>query len=209
MFCNNYYWSSQIGERPHRMWQEKQRTLFPHVHGETLSSYPHQELGYEVRHEINSTYPHFVTIHPITSSHPPLLNPSQGPEHCNTCRNYYIEEMMGAGSLVKVCVEACPLGTYLNTSSSECVPCDIGCQKDVGCAGPLPYVNKTHGCLECDRVKLDMEGNQVSECVHAASIPPYTLAMYNIPITHTYTLYIQVVQLQFIYRYIYTSNVHV
>ena len=79
---------------------------------------------------------------------------------------------------MRVCVEVCPLGTYLNTSSHQCVPCHSGCQKDMGCAGPLPYVNRTHGCLECDCVQLDMEGNQVRECVHAASIPLYTLAMH-------------------------------
>ena len=108
--------------------------------------------------------PHILTFRTFTPH-----TPSQGPEHCNTCRNYYIEEILVAGSLVRMCVEGCPLGTYLNISN-QCVPCHSGCRKDVGCAGPLPYVNRTHGCLECDRVQLDMEGNQVSECGHSASV---------------------------------------
>ena len=62
---------------------------------------------------------------------------------------------------MRVCVEACPLGTYLNTSLRLCVPCHDGCQMQTGCAGPLPYVNTTDGCLACDRVQLDREGNQV------------------------------------------------
>ena len=62
---------------------------------------------------------------------------------------------------MRVCVEACPFGTFLNTSSHQCVPCHDGCRKDMGCAGPLPYVNTTDGCLACDRVQLDGEGNQV------------------------------------------------
>ena len=58
-------------------------------------------------------------------------------------------------------MEVCPQGTYLNTTSRQCVPCHEACQG--GCAGPLPYVNRTHGCLECDRVQLDEEGRQVRE----------------------------------------------
>ena len=69
------------------------------------------------------------------------------------------------GSLVRVCVEACPIGTYLNTSSRQCVPCHSGCRNGTGCAGPLTYVNRTHGCLECDHVQLDREGRQVRVCV--------------------------------------------
>ena len=70
MFCNNYYWSSQIGEWLHRMWQEKCKILSFHMYMVRLTSYwAHQELGYEDRHGVNSTYPHFVTIHPTTSSH--------------------------------------------------------------------------------------------------------------------------------------------
>ena len=56
-------------------------------------------------------------------------------------------------------MEVCPQGTYLNTTSRQCVPCHEACQG--GCAGPLPYVNRTFGCLECDRVQLDREGRQV------------------------------------------------
>ena len=114
---------------------------------------------------------------------PPTLNlftfsPSQGPEHCNECRNYYVEEMLGEGPLMRVCVEVCPLGTFLNTSSRQCVPCHDGCQMQAGCAGPLPYVNRTHGCLECDRVQLDREERQVSisNCLPA---PFYTQQSHN------------------------------
>ena len=89
----------------------------------------------------------------------PLLHP-QGPEYCNECRNYYVEEILGVGSLVKLCVEACPLGTYLNISSRQCVYCHRGCRNGTGCAG-----NRTHGCLECDHVQLDREGRQVRVCV--------------------------------------------
>ena len=97
--------------------------------------------------------------------HTHTFNPSQGPEHCNECRNYYIEEVLEEGSLVKLCMEACPLGTYLNISSRQCVPCHRGCRNGTGCAGPLPYVNRTRGCLECDHVQLDREGRQVRVCV--------------------------------------------
>ena len=74
--------------------------------------------------------------------------------------------MLGVRSLVRVCVEVCPLGTYLNTSTHQCVPCYSGCQNGTGCAGPLPYVNRTHGCLECDHVQLDREGRQVRVYVY-------------------------------------------
>jgi len=57
-------------------------------------------------------------------------------------------------------VGECPLGTYLIPSSGQCAPCYEACR--AGCAGPLPYVNNTHGCLECDRVRLNREGGQVS-----------------------------------------------
>ena len=101
--------------------------------------------------------PTILSLHTLTPS------PSQGPEHCNECRNYYIEEMLREGPLVRVCVEVCPLNTYLNTSSRQCVRCYEGCVLGEGCAGPLPILNITHGCLECDRVQLDREENQVSK----------------------------------------------
>ena len=90
--------------------------------------------------------------------------------------------MLGEEPLMRVCVEACPLGTYLNTSSRQCVPCHDGCQMQAGCAGPLPYVNRTHGCLECDRVQLDREGKQVSISNHLPA-PFYTVVM------HYYCIY--------------------
>ena len=55
---------------------------------------------------------------------------------------------------------ACLLGTYLIPSSGQCAPCYEACRG--GCAGPLPYINNTHGCLGCDRVRLSREGRQVS-----------------------------------------------
>ena len=103
-------------------------------------------------------HPHHYTLSPLSS-----LTPSQGPEHCNQCRNYYLEEMLGAGSAARVCAEVCSQGTYLNSTSRQCIPCHEACQG--GCAGPLPYVNRTHGCLECDRVQLDREGRQVRKGV--------------------------------------------
>ena len=87
------------------------------------------------------------------------LSLSQGPEHCNSCRNYFIEVREGSAT-VRRCVGECPLGTYLIPSSGQCAPCYEACR--AGCAGPLPYVNNTHGCMECDRVRLNREGGQVS-----------------------------------------------
>jgi len=87
------------------------------------------------------------------------LSLSQGPENCNLCRNYYIEVREGSDT-VRRCVGECPLGTYLIPSSGQCAPCYEACR--AGCAGPLPYVNNTHGCMECDRVRLNREGGQVS-----------------------------------------------
>ena len=108
---------------------------------------------------------------------------TQGPQHCNECRNYYVEEVLREGQLVRVCVEACPLGTYLNISSRQCVPCHEGCRALVGCAGPLPFVNTTHGCLECDYVQLDREGQQVrgmSQRMLSVGIYPLTYSPSNL-----------------------------
>ena len=102
------------------------------------------------------SYSHFPIF---TPTHLHTCTPSQGPEHCNQCRNYYLEEMLEAGSAARVCVEVCPQGTYLNSTLRQCVPCHEACRG--GCAGPLPYVNRTFGCLECERVQLDTEGRQV------------------------------------------------
>ena len=108
---------------------------------------------------LHPIHPHCYTLTLLIPSHPHPCTPSQGPEHCNQCRNYYIEEILGAGSVSRVCVETCPQGTYLNTTSRQCIPCHEACQGM--CAGPLPYVNRTFGCLECGRVELDREGRQV------------------------------------------------
>ena len=123
-------------------------------------------------HPLTTTPPHHYTPYILTATHtytlsnfyltpslPHPCTPSQGPEHCIQCRNYYIEEILEVGSAARVCVETCPQGTYLNTTSRQCIPCHEACLG--GCAGPLPYVNRTFGCLECDRVELDREGRQV------------------------------------------------
>ena len=98
------------------------------------------------------------------------LSLSQGPEHCNSCRNYFIEVREGSAT-VRRCVGECPLGTYLIPSSGQCAPCYEACR--AGCAGPLPYVSNTHGCLECDRVRLNREGGQVSHHTPVMVKPDY------------------------------------
>ena len=86
----------------------------------------------------------------------------QGPENCVDCRNNFINLSNG-----RLCVEECPLGTYEIPSTRECAPCFEACVG--GCTGPLPYVNISHGCLDCSRVDLDRNGQQVLDwvvCVH-------------------------------------------
>lgn len=78
-----------------------------------------------------------------------------GPENCVDCRNFFINLTNG-----RLCVEECPLGTYEIPSTRECAPCFEACVG--GCAGPLPYVNTSHGCLECSRVELDRNNQQVA-----------------------------------------------
>eukprot|EP00731_Ephydatia_muelleri_P019538 Em0012g363a len=73
-----------------------------------------------------------------------------GPDHCIRCRNYTL--------VTQLCVASCPLGTYAN--GTMCTPCYHGCT--AGCAGPLPYVNLTNGCLKCSYVQLNQQGQQVS-----------------------------------------------
>ena len=141
------------------------QTSHSHSYTPSPSSHPHRPvynctvvIVWTKLQSPNHTHahPHHYTLSPLSS-----LTPSQGPEHCNQCRNYYLEEMLGAGSAARVCVEVCSQGTYLNRTSRQCIPCHEACQG--GCAGPLPYVNRTHGCLECDRVQLDRDGRQVRE----------------------------------------------
>ena len=52
---------------------------------------------------------------------------------------------------------SCPQGTYPN--GTTCAPCYHECT--MGCAGPLPYVNLTNGCLGCSYVQVDQQGQQV------------------------------------------------
>ena len=143
-------------------WRNSETACLQTSHSYTPSPLPHPHHihipVYNCTMGMNQqlSHPHHYTPSPLT--------PSQGPEYCNQCRNYYLEEMLGAGSAARVCVEVCPQGTYLNSTSRQCVPCHEACQG--GCAGPLPYVNRTHGCLECDRVQLDREGRQVRVGAH-------------------------------------------
>ena len=53
-----------------------------------------------------------------------------------------------------LCVSKCPMGTYLNNGTMECIPCHEGCKPASGCAGPLPYLDPGNGCLDCDLVSL-------------------------------------------------------
>nr|BAA81724.2 protein tyrosine kinase [Ephydatia fluviatilis] len=92
------------------------------------------------------------------------------PYHCIRCRNYTLVTQTGP-----LCVASCPLGTY--TNGTMCIPCFQGCTG--GCAGPLPYVNLTNGCLGCSYVHLDQLGQQVicnsSGCpssTYQSSTPP-------------------------------------
>ena len=61
------------------------------------------------------------------------------------------------------CVSECSVGTYLSNETIECVPCFEGCNTATGCAGPLPFLDKENGCLDCDRVVLNRDGAQVLE----------------------------------------------
>lgn len=58
-------------------------------------------------------------------------------------------------------METCPLGTYLVANLSECVPCHEHCSAEVGCAGPLPYLDRENGCIDCTLVQLTRSGSQV------------------------------------------------
>ena len=84
----------------------------------------------------------------------------QGPEHCQSCRTYFLRSGQQRSRIE--CVATCPLGTYLNFTSSECLPCHAHC--DRGCSGPLPFVNLTSGCHGCSLVQLFSDGSQVKTC---------------------------------------------
>ena len=101
----------------------------------------------------------YVSSLPLPSQQPPLpINThllslfTQGPGNCIRCRNYTLVTQSGS-----LCVASCPLGTYAN--GTMCTPCYQGCT--AGCAGPLPYVNLTNGCLKCSYVQLNQQGQQV------------------------------------------------
>ena len=54
------------------------------------------------------------------------------------------------------------MGTYPDPERGECLACDQHCDRDVGCAGPLPILDQQNGCLDCDLVQLTATGVQVS-----------------------------------------------
>ena len=84
----------------------------------------------------------------------------QGPDHCNECRTNFLQTQIN-GSPVRLCLETCPVGTYLNQTTSECVPCYEHCDREIGCVGPLPYLDLNNGCLNCSLVQLNHAGGQV------------------------------------------------
>ena len=143
-----------------------------------LNFTPSHSLTFSPSHLLTLSLSHLLTLSPFHSltlslSHPipHTLSPSQGPEHCNACRNYFIEVREGSDT-VRRCVGECPLGTYLIPSSRQCASCHEACR--AGCAGPLPSVNNTHGCLECDRVRLNREGRQVSHHIPGMALYPWS-----------------------------------
>ncbi|KAL5488663.1 hypothetical protein EMCRGX_G017639 [Ephydatia muelleri] len=69
----------------------------------------------------------------------------------------------------QLCVASCPLGTYAN--GTMCTPCYHGCT--AGCAGPLPYVNLTNGCLGCSHVQFSADGKQLS-CLSSCPANTYS-----------------------------------
>ena len=86
---------------------------------------------------------------------------TQGPEHCVACRNLTLYSNNSSGARVRTCLGSCPVGTYLVSDRSECVPCHEHCSREVGCVGPLPYLDLQDGCLDCTLVQLDRNGSQV------------------------------------------------
>ena len=44
--------------------------------------------------------------------------------------------------------------------TGECGPCFEGCGSQ-GCAGPLPYVNSSAGCISCNTIIVNHQGEQV------------------------------------------------
>eukprot|EP00731_Ephydatia_muelleri_P019330 Em0012g155a len=88
----------------------------------------------------------------------------KGPDHCVSCRHFSIVTQYG-----QLCVASCPLGTYAN--GTMCTPCYHGCT--AGCAGPLPYVNLTNGCLGCSHVQFCADGKQLS-CLSSCPTNTYS-----------------------------------
>ena len=81
---------------------------------------------------------------------------------CHACRTYFVRVGMERAHH-NVCVDVCPAGTYLDRNSSECTPCFAHCSAEVGCVGPVPYVDRANGCLDCSLVQLDRNGSQVKD----------------------------------------------
>ena len=44
--------------------------------------------------------------------------------------------------------------------TGECGSCFEGCGSQ-GCAGPLPYVNSSAGCISCNTIIVNRQGEQV------------------------------------------------
>ena len=44
--------------------------------------------------------------------------------------------------------------------TGECLPCFEGCGS-LGCAGPLPYVNSSSGCISCNTIIVNQQEEQV------------------------------------------------
>lgn len=77
------------------------------------------------------------------------------------CRTYFVE-IRTENTIPYLCVDSCPVGTYLpGINSTECVPCHEHCNDEEGCAGPLPYLDRNNGCIECSLVQLTQSGAQV------------------------------------------------
>ncbi|XP_019863244.1 PREDICTED: proprotein convertase subtilisin/kexin type 5-like, partial [Amphimedon queenslandica] len=93
-----------------------------------------------------------------------------GPANCSICNtNFFVNVSIGAG---KLCLESCVGDTYLpdNRTSGECLPCFNGCALGYGCAGPGKTFNDSNGCMACDTILLDRNGDQI-ECQRDVTCP--------------------------------------
>uniref|UniRef100_A0A1X7UNN9 Protein kinase domain-containing protein n=1 Tax=Amphimedon queenslandica TaxID=400682 RepID=A0A1X7UNN9_AMPQE len=88
-------------------------------------------------------------------------------ESCNT--NFFVNVSIGVG---KLCLESCVGDTYLpdDHTSGECLPCFNGCSLGYGCAGPGKTFNDSNGCMSCDTIVLDKNGDQI-ECQRNVTCP--------------------------------------